>query len=246
MKLIVGQKLGNKELADWFGVKISTMKTGGIKQKKLEELKEYCDFDVDKGKIIVKEVYVDTYNKNRSKIYKTILNDLPNRVENGKPWTCTQMGDYYYYKLSEELEGIQRTYIRNTIKARNELWGKPSKGQEDNIRLVICKMYRGETSKDNRYELFTEEERKIRNEIYKRYFKVLRTDEQILLDTMIDEGASNEEIVKSYKEMKNLKSESFKQFVIETSEALGCDWIVTATVVDDTTLRISKSAVDGI
>ena len=101
MELKKGMKLGNKELAEWFEVKYDSMKAGSFKKKKLEELKEYCDFTVENNKVIVKEVYEKVYDKNKSKIYKIILKDLPNQIENGKPWTCAQMGSYYYCKYNE-------------------------------------------------------------------------------------------------------------------------------------------------
>ena len=150
MELKTGMKLGNKELAEWFGVKYETMKSGTNKKKKLEELKEYCDFIVENNKVIVKEVYEKIYDKNRSKIYKIILKDLPNQIENGKPWTCAQMGSYYYCKYNETLGKKETTYEDNTRKARNNIWGKPKKRYEGgNIIYVYCKMYRGIELKDN-------------------------------------------------------------------------------------------------
>ena len=245
MKLKTGMKLGNKELADWFGVKISSINTGRVKASKLEELKDYCEYKMDGSKIIIGKVYMDTYIKNRSKIYKAILKDLPEQIQNGEPWTCIQMGDYYYYKYKDLYGGMESTYQYNTRKVRDEVWGKPQKDKGSNIRRVICKMYRGLTPKDNRYELLSEEEIQIKKEIGDKYFNFLNEDEQLIAMSMIYDGEI-EEALKYWKDNTNYKDKNYMEFAKELSKVLNCDWIVNATIINDTTLRVSKKAVDGI
>ena len=67
MLLIEGSTMNKKELCEWFKIKEKTFST--CKERKLEELKEYCDYDLITTKggffksIIIKEVYCDTYQK---------------------------------------------------------------------------------------------------------------------------------------------------------------------------------------
>ena len=51
MELKIGT-MTNIELAEWFGISLSTFKNG--KKKKLEELKLFADFCEEKGKINIK------------------------------------------------------------------------------------------------------------------------------------------------------------------------------------------------
>lgn len=239
MELKTGMKLGNKELAEWFGIKYSSIRNGKVKMDKLKELKEYCDYTINGNKIIIGKVYVDTYVKNRSKIYKAILKDLPQQIENGKPWTCVQMGDYYYYKYKDLYGGLESTYTFNTRKVRDETWGKPQKDKNSNIRRVICKMYRGITPKDNVYELFNEEEIEIKRELSNKYFNFMNEDEQLIAIAMAHTEKA-EEVAEYVKD----KSQNFLEFAKELSKILNCDWIVTATIINDTTLRVSKKALE--
>lgn len=232
MKLKEGAIMDNKALAEWFGIKPDSIRSGNAKQKKLEELKEYCDFEINKSRVIIKKVYEDTYVKSKSKIYKIILKDLPNRIENNKPWTSVQMGDYYYCKHGDDLAGKLETYVDNTRKARNNIWGEPKKGS--NIIYTHCKMYRGISPKDNRYELFTEEERKIFSEVYSKYFKVLNAEESSHYLKYDDE----ENALSYYKDMVGYKEDKYLEFIVELTHILNCDWIVRATIVEDINRRI--------
>lgn len=240
MELKENYIMDNQELAEWFGIKKSSIDTGGIKKKKLEELKEYCDFEILKGKVFIKKVYENTYTKNRSKIYKTLLQEMPKQIKSGQPWTCTQIGNYYYYKYNKSLGGLESTYEYNTRKVRNEIWGKPQK--EGNIRRVFCKMYKGATPKDNKYELLTIEEKKIVREIAENYFNFLNPEEQLIGFSLMYEG-KKEEAMEYYANVANYKNTSYMEFISKVAEALNCDWMVNATIINDTTLKISKASI---
>ena len=243
MELKENHIIENQELADWFGIKKSSLEAGGMKKKKLEELKEYCDFEILKGKVFIKKVYIDTYTKNRSKIYKTLLQEMPKQIKNGQPWTCTQIGNYYYYKYNKSLGGLESTYEYNTRKVRNEIWGKPQK--EGNIRRVFCKMNKGATPKGNKYELLTIEEKKIVKEIAKNYFNFLNPEEQLISFSLMYEG-KKEEAIEYFADIANYKSTSYMEFICQVAETLKCDWMVNATIIDNTTLKVSKASITKI
>lgn len=212
MKLREGFTLKNKDLAEWFGVKESSMKSGGVKLKKLEELKEYCDFELRSGKVYIKKVYSDTYKgNNRSKIFKYILEDLPNQIENGKPWTSKRLGEYYYKKLNKEYGGTDTTYETNVRLVRDRLWGKPD--SNENIITKLCTINR-ETKE---YELIEEE-----------IAEANRRKEKEIIEKIMSEEL-NEDLVK---EINGLKEE------IEFGKTLRWGDFAKCTVVIDKNLRI--------
>ena len=100
-------------------------------------------------------------------------------------------------------------------------------------------MYRGIELKDNRYEIFTDEERKIFGEVYDKYFRNLTSEENSFIMSMQADGKNLEEIMDYYNEKTGYKQDRWVEFIREVSRVLDCDWIVRATVVEDTTLRIS-------
>jgi len=60
MKLRLG-RMTTEEMANWFGVTVTTYYSR--RKKRMEELKEYCDFEEYIGGLIIKEIYKDTYEK---------------------------------------------------------------------------------------------------------------------------------------------------------------------------------------
>ena len=55
------RKVSSSELADWFGIAYGTYRNQ--RKKKLEELKDFCDYEEVYGGVIIKEVYFDEYYK---------------------------------------------------------------------------------------------------------------------------------------------------------------------------------------
>ena len=66
-QLIEGTKINREELCDWFGIKTKSFTT--LKQQKLEELKDFCDYDLIKNQggsfkaVYIKEVYEPVYSR---------------------------------------------------------------------------------------------------------------------------------------------------------------------------------------
>ena len=59
MKELKLGKVTSKELAEWFGIKPSSF--ANMKAKKLEELKNYADFEIKNRSIYIKEIYISEY-----------------------------------------------------------------------------------------------------------------------------------------------------------------------------------------
>ena len=103
-------------------------------------------------------------------------------------------------------------------------------------------MYKGATPKDNKYELLTIEEKKIVKEIAENYFKFLNPEEQLISFSLMYEG-KKEEAMEYFADVANYKNTSYMEFICEVAETLNCDWMVNATIIDDTTLKISKASI---
>jgi hypothetical protein len=119
--------ISNEELAEWFGVKETTFRNK--KKKKLEELKEYCDFEIlPGGKINI--TYVEaaglTYEKKGSKS-KELLRERV-KEESLKPKShCSKPIDVY--------EGIQ-----NDLEFRKKLTIKPST-TKTYVYVLYCELW---------------------------------------------------------------------------------------------------------
>lgn len=77
-QLIEDTKINREELCDWFGIKTKTFST--LKQQKLEELKDFCDYDLIKSQsgsfkaIYIKKVYEPIYSRKVNPLKKKFLN----------------------------------------------------------------------------------------------------------------------------------------------------------------------------
>ena len=114
-------KLGvmtNEELAEWFGVKLTSFKN--TKRKKLEELKLFADFYEEKGKVIVTEVYEPVYQKQQGKTKQMVISKIDQVWSEDGLDSCSRVGNKICELLEEE--GIVRkpnTVIAYTRQGRN-------------------------------------------------------------------------------------------------------------------------------
>lgn len=75
-------KLNREELCDWFGIKTKTFTN--LKRQKLEELKNFCDYELIKSQkgnfkaVYIKEVYEPIYSKKINPLKKKFLNWIEN------------------------------------------------------------------------------------------------------------------------------------------------------------------------
>lgn len=77
-------------LADWFGIKKESLYR--TKQKKLEELKLFCDYElISNTKINITNIYNPTYEKSVSENYKKIKQEVPKIWKVNYPETCSRV-----------------------------------------------------------------------------------------------------------------------------------------------------------
>lgn len=76
-ELVENLKLDREELCDWFGIK--TKSFSSLKERKLEELKDFCDYELIKNQggsfkaVLIKEVYEPVYSKKINPLKKKFL-----------------------------------------------------------------------------------------------------------------------------------------------------------------------------
>lgn len=75
MKKLQLGKISTKELADWFGYSYNTFRS---KKKPilLNYLKDYCDFEVFRGYVLIKEIYIDEYEGDLTQDVQAYLEEV--------------------------------------------------------------------------------------------------------------------------------------------------------------------------
>jgi len=229
MELHMG-KMTNQELADWFGIKIGSFKAK--KKNKLEELKDYAEFDEVYGGVNIKDIYNETYSKKGSKAKQIIFESVPIEWDKSGLDTVANVTDKIYKKHMNELTVVRDTTYKYALQARNEFFGKPflNVGSLGKCSYIWCKK---EELEDGTALLtpFSEEEQAIKRELMKKYFS---TDEE--KDIMIAEMVKAGEISKADAydlqcEYRGLNEEGFIGFKRALEEALGAS-VVKGTLVE--------------
>lgn len=219
----------NKELAEWFGIKESSFKNQ--KKKKLEELKFFADFVVEKGKVKVTHVKFPVYNKQLNS-NQAIIQDNIDKIwnENGLD-TCSRVA----LQLKEEVQEVAclapSTVYKYTIENRNALYGRPfgDKGSLGKCKYLWCKKI-GDGI-DAEYRLLTEEEEKIKQELIKKYFGDA-TEKQIIVKGMVENGEiRKDEAWEVLEELTHMGSGNFMMFLGELQEKLECQ-VIRGTMVE--------------
>lgn len=221
MKILEKGVFSNKEIADWFG--ISPVTFSRTKEERLKILKDFADYEITStGKIRIKHVRIPVYVKQNSKTLKYYLTEVPKVWTYNEPETCSRVAA----KVFNPKNNIKhRTGYEYTRLARNGLWGKPDK-DNPSCYYALAKMYKHQNPpEDNTYELLTQEDLKIHNELFDQYFKY-KPNATIVQDKVKNGEISKEE---AYDEL--FPEDAYVEFLSALSDALQCDWVVKATIV---------------
>lgn len=226
----------NEELAEWFGVKLTSFKN--TKRKKLEELKLFADFYEEKGKIIITEIYEPIYQKQQGKTKQMVISKIDQVWSEDGLDSCSRVGN----KICEllEKEGIVRkpnTVIAYTRQGRNELYGIPfmNEGKIGKCIYIWCKR----DPKTGEYSLLTEKEQIIKQNLQTKYFGDA-TEKQILVKGMVEAGEiRKEDAWDVLEEMTNMRTGNFMMFLKEIQEALHCQ-VIRGTLVERNVLSLNS------
>lgn len=229
MELKLG-RMSNQELADWFGIGISSFKNR--KRKKLEELSTFAKWEDAYGGVNILEIYNPVYSKKGSAAKQIIFDEFLNEWDKSGLDTVSNVTDKIYFKRGNELTVLKQTGYKYALQARDEYFGKPylDMGKLGKCMYVWCKK---EVTDEGAVvlTLFNEEEQAIKKELMTKYFK---TDEEkdVMLAEMVKAGEiTKAEAYDKMAEMRGLNEEGFIGFKTALEEALGAS-VVKGTVIE--------------
>ena len=220
-------KYTNKELAEWFGIKTETFTR--YKKKKLEELKNFADFDEIYGGIYITNIKEPTYNKNSQKIrelYQKGFEELRSPID-----TVSNINNKIFEKYGKELTTLSspQSGYHYAIEVRNANYGIPFKdvGKLGRCYYLWCKVEKRSNNELYFVQLSPEEEQK-KKVLLKQFFG---TDEEkdILIAQMVDSGEITEaEAYRLTREYRGLNNAGFMGFLKKLEKEIGAK-IVRAT-----------------
>lgn len=222
-------KLGymtNAELAEWFGIKPNSFRN--TKTQKLEELKRFAEFEVEKTKVRITKIYKSVYVKKKSADYSIVKEEFTQVYNKSKIDTASNVSKKIYNKRKNDLTIKESTTYEYTRAARNELYGKPFVGCGEK---GVCRYIWAKQISEGQYERFNDTEQAIYKRLLVKYFK--GADEKtIFVRDMIKRGEiTEEEAWGVYEDMMNLE-QGFMNFKIEMEEAIGYP-IVRVTEIEN-------------
>lgn len=203
----------NQMLADFFRVKLKTFRDS--RKKKLEELKDYADFEEGRGFITITKVKNRTpYTRKQSKNKRIVKEEFP------KCWrrydTCVRCGTEIYEKRRNDLTATLNTIQAYTRDERMLHYGSPGHkdtsikgGDYGRCDQTYCKIVyiQGE---EWYYPLSEEEEQKL-DEIFKEVFitdsAIDQIKQQALYWDAYDEGdMGTDELIESLQQVRKKNS----------------------------------------
>lgn len=214
-----------KELSEWFNCSYGSLRHQ--KDKKLEELKEYADFHMEKGKVVVDVVKCPEYVNPKSKANEIIQKYAMKNWNIGGPDTVSRNARLLI-KEHEEVIFTVGTVAQKISIIKNELYGKlerfahsTAEGSKGTSYRVYAKCWRD----DRKPELMTQEE----DIIFSREFKAMKKqagDDTVSIYENFKE-LSKEEI---YDIVKDGYKSTYITFLTKTAQLLHCDYLTIATV----------------
>lgn len=216
------------ELAEWFRIGKTYLSTK--KKEKLEELKEFCKYEIiSSTKINILEIYFPVYEKKASMNYSIVKQEVPKKWNIGGLDCCSRVSHSIYEDRENNKLTLSETstyeYVRQV---KNVLYGKC--GSQNGGELGISRYVWGKKNDDGTYSYLTEEENKIKEELLKKYFKNSKEASLFVQDSINKGEISKEEAWEMYSELTNVEF-GFHGFMTEFRERTGIQ-LVKCTEVE--------------
>lgn len=209
MKQLKEGKITLSELADWFGVALSTMKNKTTKENKLKLLKSYADYHYEGNRIVIDKVYIDTY----SKAYAFIKEKLPEEWHKSGLDTCARVGVTLHSKYPEVSSQIKLTSAKSYAnRAKIELFGRNHIDQ-DIGELGTSHYCWGINDKSGECHHLTKEQDKIVSECAQQsYGSILGPRAALLNDALRQGEITEQEFCEGMSLTPEERKEAFSQF----------------------------------
>jgi hypothetical protein len=177
-------KMTNKEMAEWFGVALTSYTQRKRKGTAyLNQLEDYCAFEEIRGGINVLEIYKSEYIPKKSKVDKAMreLAETWSSQPDGFSTATYLVGAFLVDHEDEPgyevfYEYSPQTLIDKVSEVKKELWGNGYTKRHGTRGWSTRVM--GVKDKDDIPRLMTDEEHDLRRKLYKDYV-LPKTDEQI-------------------------------------------------------------------
>ena len=230
-QLTVG-KFKLSEIAEWFGIKVTSF--NAAKEKKLEELKEFADYElVSSHQILITKVKYPFYVKRNSKNYEIIKKQITKTWNPDGIDTCKRVSNQIYREKHNELTLTESTTYNYTKKAKNELYGKCGSKYGGSIGYsnYIWAKWDHEHQK---YVKLSPEEDKIKKQLFTKYFGKANEVTMFIQESIKNGELTKEEAWEAYDEMmdidynfKNVLDDFFIQTgikLVRCTIVTGKDW----------------------
>lgn len=256
----LGRTYTTKEFLEQIGISPNTWKKKEVREKYIAYLKNYISYEVQvsgrSNLYTITAIYADyikpNFKKRSDTIEQQVRKEFDNIWKKGQPETCTRVAAIMI--KNKLIESDSEKGVSDLIsQVRDEKYGKPGStgGPEGRYYYVRAKMYRNQRhpigyDKDNKpiwdkskytYELLSDENKR---DLYCIHMKWYPTDIE-KIDTL-REGLQTKQI-KSLEEVaecileqdltKSERSQKFLEYTAELSSTFGCDWVVRATMVEE-------------
>ncbi len=177
MKQLQLGKITTKELADWFG--ISPARYSHVKRQKLETLADYCDFDEIYGGVEIKEIYMDTYDKNLNKcIDKMVLQEI--KATNGLMSISGMARKLGLSAYEEKIAKRSRVKMFGKFTEENPMKSEGIFGYRKAVWAI-------KINDQDVYRKLLDEERELWRQILDKFYNKKLTDDEVLLKVQIAE-----------------------------------------------------------
>ena len=229
MELKIG-KMTNKELAEWFGIKPNSMTR--IKKQKLEELKNFAEFEEIYGGVnitqIINPIYVKSSQKIRQ-IYEQGFEELRQPID-----TVSHINEKIYEKYYDKLPTLSsaESGYHYAIEVRNANYGIPFKGDGKRgcCYYLWCKV---EQKGDEFYFVqFNEEEEKIKQDLLKKHFGTSEEKDLLIAEMVACGEISKADAYDIMMEYRNLNAKGFMGFLKALEAEIGSK-VVKATKFEE-------------
>lgn len=199
----------NNEIAEWFGLKSKRFSDKNQREKKLEQLKRFVDYELvgnKTKKVLIKQIYNPIYSKQGSEGYQIIEQNFEKYWnQNGKGIdTSKRVGIAMYKdKIVENL--TQNTVINYTGKAKRENYGINylTSGKKGHSIYAWGKYV--DTKDGRKLVALTPQQNEIKNKLIKKYFGNT-TEQQVFVQGMVDNGQiTKEQAWEVLEELTNIK-----------------------------------------
>lgn len=207
--------------------------------KKLKLLEEYAEFENLRGKVNITKIIKPIYTKG-SKNYELIKEKTKEQWSDTGLDTCKLVADKIREKYNDKLNVADSTLYTYTCNSRRELWGKPfgnkfcSEGELGYCEYEMCKEINGQCIE------FTEEEKKIKDEVLSKYYGNNVSEKILFINEMLEDGEiTEEEFLQEIKRITDVRNK-YMNYKKELEERIGSK-ITKATRVTNNAIKIKYS-----